>query len=109
MEEKERTGKTNSGENVYAILSYLWILCLVPILLKKEDEFVLFHSRQGLMLFIVEIAVVVVGIVPLIGPFVVKLGMLVCGILSLAGIIQVLMGSKKELPVIGEWAKKIKI
>ena len=110
MEEKVKNeGTKSSGENVYAILSYLWILCLVPILMKKEEEFVMFHARQGLMLFIVEVGIGIVGIVPVIGHFIATVGMLVCGILSLVGIVQVLMGNKWEIPVIGEWAKKIKI
>lgn len=106
---KDSGSSTETGENIYAVLSYLWILCLVPILMKKEDEFVKFHARQGLMLFIVEIGVGIIGILPLIGFFVSTIGMLICGILSLVGIIQVLMGNKWEMPVIGEWAKKIKI
>ena len=55
-EKKVTTGASGSSENVYAILSYLWILCLIPVLMKKEDEFVKFHAKQGLMLFIVEVA-----------------------------------------------------
>ncbi|MBI5144164.1 MAG: zinc ribbon domain-containing protein, partial [Candidatus Omnitrophica bacterium] len=38
----------------FAILSYLWILCLVPLILKKENRFAMFHAKQGLVLFIGE-------------------------------------------------------
>ena len=35
-------------ENKYiAILSYVWILCLVPLLLKRDSEFVQFGSVSG--------------------------------------------------------------
>lgn len=108
-EKKTREGISVSGDNVYAILSYLWILCLIPVLMKKEDEFVRFHARQGLMLFIVEVGIGIIGIIPALGPVVYLLGMLVCGLLSLAGIVQVLMGNKWKMPVIGDWAEKIKI
>jgi len=37
------------------------------------------------------------------------LGMFVCGLLSLAGIVQVLKGNKWNMPVISDWADKIKI
>ena len=103
MEQEKKT------ENVYAILAYLWILCLIPVLMKKEDEFVRFHARQGLMLFIVEVGIGILGIIPFLGQIIYLLGVLVCGILSLVGIVQVLMGNKWEMPVIGEWARKIKI
>ena len=98
-----------SGDNVYAILSYLWILCLIPILMKKEEDFVRFHARQGLMLFIVEVAIGIIGIIPLLGPVVSKVGIVACGILSIVGIVQVLMGNKWKMPVIGDWAEKIKV
>jgi len=109
MEKKTNKGASTSGENVYAILSYLWVLCLIPILLKKEDPFIRFHARQGLMLFIVEVGIVVVGIVPIFGPVIYTLGCFICGVLSLIGIVQVLLGKKWKMPVIGEWAKKINI
>ena len=108
-EEKKVQPAGNQSENVYAILSYLWILCLIPILMKKDDEFVRFHARQGLMLFIVEVGFGIIGIIPLLGWLVYILGILVCGIISLIGIVQVLMGNKWKIPVIGDWAEKIKV
>ena len=107
MEEEKKMSV--SGDNVYAILSYLWILCLIPILMKKEEDFVRFHARQGLMLFIVEVAIGIIGIIPLLGHIVYLVGMLACGILSIVGIVQVLMGNKWKMPVIGDWAEKIKV
>ncbi len=109
MAEEKKKGKTGSEGNVYAVLSYLWILCLIPLLLKKEDEFVRFHAKQGLMLFIVEVGIGIIGIIPILGGIVVTLGILVCGFLSLIGIVQVLMGNKWKMPVIGEWAEKITV
>jgi len=109
MEKKAGKGVSAAGENVYAILAYLWVLCLIPVLVKKEDPFVRFHARQGLMLFIVEVGIVVIGIIPGLGPVVYKLGIFICGLLSLIGIVQVLMGNKWKMPVIGEWAEKINL
>ena len=108
MEEGKKVRKASS-ENVYAILAYLWILCLIPILMKKEDPFVKFHARQGLMLFIVEVGIGILSIIPILGNIVYIIGILVCGLLSLAGIVNVLMGNKWKMPVIGEWAEKIKV
>ena len=110
-EEKKQQQKTISitSENVYAILAYLWVLCLIPVLMKKDDEFVKFHAKQGLMLFIIEVGFGIIGIVPLLGPLVYLLGMLACGIVSIIGIVQVLMGNKWRIPVIADWAEKIKI
>ena len=104
---KKASGSTN--DNMFAILSYLWILCLIPVLMKKENEFVKFHAKQGLVLFIIEMAVAIIGIIPLLGSLIYVLGMLICGILSIIGILQVLMGNKWKIPVVNEWAEKIEI
>ena len=93
----------------YGVLSYLSALCLIPILSKKDDDFVRFHSRQGLMLFIIEVAVAILGVVPFLGGLIVMLGVIICGLLSLAAIVQVLMGNKWQMPVVAEWAEKFKI
>jgi fumarate reductase subunit D len=93
----------------YGVLSYLSIFCLVPILMKKEDDFIKFHAKQGLMLFIVEVAIGIIGIIPFLGGIILTLGVLLCGLVSLAGIVQVLMGNKWSIPVISEWSEKFKI
>ncbi len=107
---KDRNGELGfDGNTMYAVLAYLWILCLVPVFLKKTDAFVRFHVRQGLMLFIVEVGIGIISIVPVFGGIIAVLGILICGILSLTGIVQVLMGNRWKMPVIGEWAEKINV
>ena len=59
-EEKNTARETSTPEQdkeiqegkMYAVIAYLGILCLVPLLLKKENKFALFHGKQGLVLFI---------------------------------------------------------
>lgn len=94
---------------IFAVIGYLNILCLVPILLKKGNKFALFHGKQGLVLFIGEIAAGIINIVPVLGQFIWILSVLVFGILSLAGIVQSLMGNYWKMPVIGDIAEKISI
>ena len=38
-----------------AMLSYLGVLCLVPLIRNREDQFVDFHARQGLVIWIIGI------------------------------------------------------
>jgi len=94
---------------IFALISYLWILCLVPLLLKKENKFAMFHAKQGLVLFICEIALWIIGIIPILGWLISIVGSLICGILSLVGIIQALMGNYWKIPVLGDYAEKISI
>jgi uncharacterized membrane protein len=46
------------------ILSYLWILALVPLLAEKEDKEVQWHAKHGLVLLLAEIVLtLVIGII----------------------------------------------
>ena len=90
---------------IYAVLSYLSILCIIPLVLKKENPFVLFHGKQGLVIFIGEVAVFVAHIV--LGPAILSIGTFVFGVVSLVGIIQVLRGQYYKFPYISDIADKI--
>ena len=38
------------------VLSYLWILALVPLLVEKDDKEVQWHAKHGIVLMVAEIA-----------------------------------------------------
>ena len=47
-----------AGQNtLMGVLSYLSILCLIPLFTAKDDPFVRFHTGQGLTLFLAEVLV----------------------------------------------------
>ena len=91
----------------FAAVGYLNVLCFVPIILKKGNRFAQFHGKQALVLFILEIAAGILGILPAVGELVSQVVIVVCGILSLIGIIKVLMGEYWEMPVVHEIASRI--
>ena len=43
------------NNKVIAAIGYIWILCLVPLFLRRRSAFAQFHAKQGLVLFILEI------------------------------------------------------
>jgi len=90
---------------VFAILAYLSILCIIPLLFKKENSFVLEHGKQGLVLFLGEVGVFIVHI--LFGAWILRLGMFVLLAMSFVGIIAVLKGRPLKLPVVSGIAQKI--
>jgi uncharacterized membrane protein len=53
------------------VLAYLWILALVPLLVKKEDREIQWHAKHGLVILIVEVILwIVAGIlsaIPVLG------------------------------------------
>lgn len=92
-----------------AVLSYLSFFCLIPLFSSKKDEFLKFHVQQGFVLFVLEILLGFVSLIPILGFIVWVFGGLFCLILSILGIINVVKGKKEELPVVGRYAKMIKI
>lgn len=100
------------GNRVLALISYLSLLCLIPLFMKKS-AYATYHAKQGLVLAIAEIVLLaflsIFSGIPLIGlifrlaRFLVKLASVG---LSVLGILNVLNGRAKELPFIGRTACK---
>ena len=94
------------------ILSYLWILVLVPIFTAKESRFAMFHAEQGITLAIAETAVMILaiifGFIPVVGfvfGIIFWLVDLALFVLAIIGIVNAANGKAAELPLLG----KIKI
>ena len=104
---------------IMAILSYICVcsipLFLIPLLAAKNSKFARFHTNQGLVLWIANIAVsIVMGIISfIIGLLGVELlsGLvsLISGLISIfflvlmiLGIVNAATGKAKELPIIGK-------
>lgn len=93
----------------WAVISYLGVLALIPLVLKLKNSFVLHHLKQGLLLFGVEVLLVVIGVIPLVGWVIVILGWLLCTILSLLGIFNAIIGRYWYLPWLSKYSQKIRI
>ena len=96
-------------DKIYAALSYVSILVFVPLLLRRQSAFAQFHAKQGLVLFIVEIVLWVIGMLPILGWIVAFLGNIVVLILAILGIVAALVGRNWEMPFLSEYAKKINL
>lgn len=55
MTDIQPSKKDIDDNKLMAVLSYIGILCFIPLLLKKDSPFAQYHAKQGLALFIVEI------------------------------------------------------
>ncbi|OGW81704.1 MAG: hypothetical protein A3G33_08605 [Omnitrophica bacterium RIFCSPLOWO2_12_FULL_44_17] len=83
------------------------MLCFVPLFLKRDNRFAQFHGRQGLILFILELAVSMLKVVPFLGNIIFILAWAILGVFSLLAIIKVLMNEYWEMPVIYPIASKV--
>lgn len=90
------------------VLSYLGILCLVPLLSKKDSKFAQYHAKQGLVLFIMELVIWVLIVIPVLGWIIYVVGIITSLVFAIMGIMNVVNGKCKELPVIGKFADKFK-
>ena len=109
------------NNKLMALLSYIWILVLVPLFAAKDSKFARFHANQGLLLLIAELIVgLAVGIISSIVSLV--LGLIGLGVIAVAavgivgaavgivsliylvlGIYNCVTGKAKELPFIGKF------
>ncbi len=100
---------TGDKKTLMAVLAYIGILVIIPFLMAKDDAFVKYHIKQGLVLVVIELIVYVLGMMmwslfPILG--IVNLAALV---LSIIGIVNVVQGKEKELPLVGSFSKHFNI
>jgi uncharacterized membrane protein len=88
-----------------ALLSYIGPLIIVPFLVDKDDPFVKFHIKQGLLLVIGEVAAWMLAMMfwPLFP--LAQIANIFFLVLAVVGIIRTTRGETKQLPLIGHWAK----
>lgn len=101
---------------LFAFIGYWGLLFLVPILAKKDNKFAVFHGKQGMVLTIAFIAVIIVftilSIIPYVGilfMIIEWLALIVMGVFAIIGMIQALTGKYWKMPIFGDMAEKINI
>ncbi len=109
MEKAKRKDKTIETGKLWAVIAYLWILFIIPLLVAKDNKFALYHAKQGLVLFVCSLVVMVISAIPIIGWVLGLLGTIALLILFIIGIVNVLSDKYAPLPLIGKYAEAIKI
>jgi len=95
-------------QKMFSMSAYVPILGLIPLLVKKDDDFVHFHAKQGLILFILWIIIFVIAKIPFyIGAVVAPLLTLAELITIIIALVKVSQGKKWEIPVVYRYADKL--
>lgn len=100
MDEQNQTTMTqdSSNDKLMAILGYLWILTIVPILAAKDSKFAMFHANQGLWLLLADVvATALTIIVPPLGCILWIVGVVTL-VYRIIGIINVSNNKMEPLP-----------
>ena len=113
QEEKAPEGDQGDIEKnkVMAVLSYIGILCLIPLLAAKESKFAQFHAKQGLVLFLAEVLLSILYAIPALNVVMVFVGWIIyilLVVLAIMGIVNALQGKYWKMPVLGGMAEKFK-
>lgn len=95
---------------VFAILGYIGLLFLVPLLAAPNSKFARYHANQGIVLFLSAVILMfgtgILMLIPFIG-CVFYIGMLVVAlgafVLMVMGIVNAATGQYKPLPLIGHF------
>lgn len=110
MNEPAKQPVNDVEENkLIAAIGYFGILCLVPLILKKDSPFAQFHGKQGLVLLIALVLLWAVNVVPVLGQLAWLAGSLAGFCLMILGAVNAYNGKLWEMPVLGGFAKKIKL
>ena len=90
------------------ILSYIGPLVIISYLVAKNNPFVKFHIKQGLVLLVIEIAVWLLGTIMWSLWPILNLVNLATLVLAILGIVNVVHQKEKELPLVGKYASHFK-
>jgi uncharacterized membrane protein len=95
---------------IFAVLAYLGLLFLVPLLAAPQSKFARYHTNQGVVLFLATIIALVgsgiLSIIPVVGCVAMVVSLGVCAgsfVLMILGIINAAGGQCKPLPLIGQY------
>jgi len=91
----------------FAVISYISFLCVLSLVLKKENTFAIYHAKQGLVLFVFEVLAFILSMIPLLGGIIKIAGTLVFLLASLWGIAQSLSGNYSRIPLVSRIADNI--
>ncbi|MGN7612215.1 hypothetical protein ACQZV8_09045 [Magnetococcales bacterium HHB-1] len=107
MQQKKTLSKESGlPSKVLASMSYLGILALVPMVLNRDDSYVNFHARQGIIIWMWEVIAIYCLFLPGIGRLIFVSSSFLCLLFSIIGLISVFLNRAWRLPIVGTWVNR---
>ena len=88
---------------IFAVLSYIGFLFIIPLIAVPDSKYARFHANQGLVLFIAELVSTLLYVIPFIGWVAGAAAGVLLTVLSVFGIVNAIQGKAMELPFIGKF------
>ena len=111
--------RITGAERLFGVLGYLAILFIIPVKVKRDSMFVQFHARQGGVLFVTWLLVVLLMFILLLFLNIAIAQTILLGIIFLAtglylllmltGVLKVLLGERYRMPVIADIALMLRL
>jgi|SRR3989338_1866757 len=98
------SGPVHDNAMLMGILCYVGPLVIIPLLVSKDNAFVKYHIKQGLVVLCIEVIVWILASIVWIW-WVINILNLATLALSILGIVNVVNKKEKELPLVGGFAR----
>lgn len=102
---QEQQRDTTEGK-FFAVISYVTFFCVLSLVLKRSDPFVLHHAKNGLVLVLIEVVTGMLAVVPGLGILSYPVYLL-CAVAAIWGIVQALSDREAHIPVVSDIARNI--
>lgn len=87
-----------------AALAYLPLICLIPLFMSREDEFIQKHAKQGFILFLIEIVAMLMKI-----DAIWNLIIIICLAAAVVGVLGILIRGEVRIPILADLADRLKM
>ncbi|MFA6536935.1 MAG: hypothetical protein WCT18_00875 [Patescibacteria group bacterium] len=101
--------KDVNENKIFAVIAYLGFLCFVPLLMKKDSPFAQAHARMGFVLFVGEVILSFINIIPILGQMIWFFGIIGFFVICFKAMTRAWRGEYWAIPYFEDYAKKIKI
>ena len=105
-EQDTQTGSSGSvkNNNLWSILSYVPILCLIPLIQDEGDIALRQHARQGVVLMLLEIIICIL-LIPGVTTVLLVVGLCICLLFAVIGAVSAAQGKYWRIPIISDIAE----
>lgn len=99
------------NRNIMIVLSYLGLLAIIPFVVEKDDREVQWHSKNGLIFFAADVAVMIVVTIishflPCVGCFLPLIVSALIAVVHIMAIMKGLNGQRMIIPGLSEYADR---
>ena len=117
MPRKTKKGVKTEGQDDSKLFAFLAVLLsvvgfIIALVAKKDDKYVMFYAKQSLILFLTGIAVKVLTVllaITIIGIIAIPIVWVLYAVIWVVVLVNSISGKEKEAPIIGKYARSIKL